>query len=453
MPVRDKSAVVNLDHEYVGQSLAHPQEQLPANIGWWTLYENEELNTLMKYAFANNPNIAQIHARLDQAKALTQQSRSALLPSLNVTGDRGTSNGDNKTPSDYNIVGAASFEVDLWGKNRSAFTSKQLEAKASEEDLYTAHITLSASIVENWLKILSLIEQQILLRKHIDVNNTVLDLQKKRFEMGSSTALDILQQEEILASSEAGLPDILSAQKQAANNIALLLGDTPYEGLKVSQAPFPTPLPIPHAGIPSDLLQNRPDIIAAWLRLLAADWATKSAWANRLPSFNLSATYSTTATALNGLFSTWLLDMVASATAPVFDAGNRKAEQLRQKALADERYHAYRETVLGAVIDVENSLVRNQYQDEKIVALEKQLSASKKTLEQAQLSYVNGDSNYINVLNSLKNSQSLEQQITRERLIQAKERVGLYRVLGGRNWATNVTPNIPSDQKESGLDE
>ena len=201
---------------------------------------------------------------------------------------------------------------------------------------------------------------------------------------------------------------------------------------------MPEPLPVPYAGIPSALLENRPDITAAWLRLRAARWAEKAAWANRLPHFDLSATYVTRAAKLDGLFSTWLLDIVAGITAPVFDGGDRKAQHAHQKALADERYHAYRETVLNAVIEVENALVRNLYQDEKRAALEKQLEASRKTLEQAQISYANGKSDYINVLNSLNNTQSLEQQIVREKLVQAKARVTLYRVLGGRHWAKDM---------------
>lgn len=448
LPTYDQKSAVDLEHPYNAETKAEeaiPPSQPPANVGWWELYADEELNTLMWQAFANNPDINQIRARLDQANARAKQDRAARLPTLDVIGGRSTFKGDNQPSSDYAVIGTASFELDLWGKNRANHTAEKLEAQASAEDLHTAHITLSASIVENWLDILSLLEQETLLRKQIKVNRTVLELQQKRFEMGSSSVLSVLQQEEILAQSEAGLPDILSAEKQALNNLTLLVGDTPYKGLIISEKTSPEALPIPAAGLPSDLLKNRPDIIAAWLRLRSAQWASKAAWANRLPNFDISATYTTGATALNSLFNTWLLDLAASVAAPVFDGGNRKAEQFRQEAIADERYHAYRETVLNAVVEVENALVRNMYQDQKIAALNNQLLASDKTLKQAQLSYANGSSDYVNVLNSLNNTQSLVQQITREHLKQAKERVGLYRALGGRSWAAN----LPIEQHES----
>lgn len=448
LPTYDQKSSVDLEHPYNTQVKTDeetPSSQRLVNVGWWELYADEELNTLMRQAFAKNPNINQIRARLNQANALTKQNRSSRLPSLNIAGDRSTFAGDNNPSSDYALISTASFELDLWGKNKAHHAAAKLNAQASTEDLHTAHITLSASIVENWLDILSLLEQETLIRKQIKVNRTVLELQQKRFEMGSSSALSVLQQEEILAQSEAGLPDILSAEKQALNNLTLLVGHTPYKGLIISEKTSPTALPIPLTGLPSDLLENRPDIIAAWLRLRSAQWATKAAWANRLPNFNLSATYTTSATALNSLFNTWLLDLAASVAAPVFDGGNRKSEQFRQEAIADERYHAYRETVLNAVVEVENALIRNIYQDQKIAALNNQLLASDKTLKQAQLSYTNGSSDYVNVLNSLNNTQSLVQQITREHLKQAKERVSLYRALGGRSWAAN----LPTEQNDS----
>ncbi|PCJ98499.1 MAG: hypothetical protein COA45_07165 [Zetaproteobacteria bacterium] len=448
LPVDNHSPISGLDHTYVAQSdfTEHTSEemQLLQPSEWWTLYADEELNTLMRQAFIHSPNINQIRARLDQANAHARQSNASRLPTLDINGQRTGFTGDDAPSSNYTAGVAASFEIDLWGKNRATHTSAEREAQASAQDLHTAHISLSASIVENWLDILSLLEQEVLIRKQINVNRTVLELQQKRFEMGSSSALSVLQQEEILAQSEASLPDIMSAEKQAINNLTLLIGQTPYNGLIISEKPSPEPLPIPGTGLPSDLLENRPDIIASWLRLQSAQWASKAAWANRLPNFNLSSTYTTSATALNSLFNTWLLDMAANMAAPIFDGGNRKAEQFRQEALTDERYHAYREAVLSAVVEVENALIRNTYQDQKLLALDNQLLASHRTLKQAQLSYTNGSSDYVNVLNSLNNTQSLVQQITRERLKQAKERVSLYRALGGQIWV--IAPPSHNDE-------
>ncbi len=457
-PLRDIKGALQLDSTYENAIPAQERSEENTTLqgavtdhdGWWHLYDSEELNTLMNYAFANSPNIAQTRSRLRRAQAAAYQSRSSLFPAVNVNAERGSQRGDNAQPSDFSLIGAASYEIDLWGKNRAAAKSDELEFLAGAEDLNAAHVTLSASIAENWLRLLSLIEQEKLARKQIDINETVLNLQQRRFEAGTASALDILQQQEILAQSEGTLPDILAEQKLTANAMAYLLGNVPREALQVREQPLPAPLPIPSVGLPSQLLADRPDVTAAWLRLQSADWASKAAWANRLPSFSLSANIASTDSVISGLFNTWLLDMAAGIAAPVFDGGNRKAQELQQRALADERYHAYRETVLGAVKDVEDALVRNTYQDRKVESIETQLAASRNSLERAQISYANGQSSYINVLNSLKNTQSLEQQYVREKLAQAIERVALHRSLGG---GIQIRALLPKETKFPNVEE
>jgi len=434
----------NVNAPYKGQSaLEHAalwhadwaQDKDPVQSGWWKLYGDTELNGLVEKAFAQNPNINQIRARLIQAEAQSRSARSALLPSLDFTGERTTSDGHNAPASDFTATGAARYELDLWGKNRFLWKSNRLLTRAAREDIYTATISLTATIAEHWLDILSLHEQEALARKQIEINESILSLQEKRFEMGTSRALDVLQQKENLARSQSQLPDILSALDQTKNTLSVLLGDTPSDTILVSKKSLPEPLPVPTVGLPVDLIETRPDVIAAWQRLKSAKWAEKSAFADRFPSFNLSALYSSSAGKIDALFDSWLLNLIAGVSAPIIDGGSRRAEQLRQKALGDERFHAYKETVLNAVLDTENALTRNLYQDQKVTAIKKQLNASYKTLEQAQLSYANGNSTYINVLNSINNTQGLEQELTREKLILAKERVSLYRALGGRHWA------------------
>lgn len=419
--------------------------------GWWEQYKDKQLNALIHTAFLQNPDLNQIRARLAQAQAVTKSNRSSFFPSLDASGGLSEIEGDSSqsTGSNYSLIGAASYELDLWGKNRANVTSARLQEQASREDFYAGGVTLAANIVNNWLQVLSLREQESIIRKQIETNKTVLQLQENRFERGSAGALDVLQQEENLARSLALLPDILSAQRQAKNSLAVLIGQTPNDGLDLNVKSLPAPLALPPNGLPSDLLSDRPDILASWSRLMAADWAEWAAFTDRLPRFDLTVTYTSNATKIADLFSVWLLDMAVSAALPIIDGGARRAEELRREALADEAFFAYQNTVLQAVLDVENNLTQNVYQDQKLDALRKQLVASSKTLEQAQFSYANGESSYINVLNSLTNSQSLEQQIAVERLTQAQARVNLYRALGGRSWASLMTEQtIEQDFKD-----
>jgi NodT family efflux transporter outer membrane factor (OMF) lipoprotein len=411
------------------------------NVQWWALYDDPDLDGLVTHAFSNSPSLGQIRARLKQAEALKDKFSSALWPSLNVSTKRNTYNGSTNTYSDFDLTGAASYEVDLWGKNRATSDSYALKEQASREDLHGAAITLSANIVDLWLKILALVEQETLLRKQIETNQTIYELMLNRFEMGSTNALDVLQQEEIVSASKAELPDILSSQAQAINALSLLIGEAPNNAITVHAKPLPEPLPIAKTSLPSTLMQNRPDIIAAWLRVLSNDKNARIAKANRLPSFDLSAVYAAGSTKFTDIFDTWLMTLAGELAVPIIDGGALAAEQRFQEALADESFHAYRETVLRAVGDVEDAIVTNHFQDEKIVALNDQLRAARETLEQAQISYANGQSTYINVLSSIKAVQSLERQIVSERLVQAQARVSLYRALGGQGWG-DIVPSV-----------
>lgn len=415
---------------------------VPSQTEWWTVYNNDALNTLIETAFLTNPNLSQIRARLDQAKAIKVQNRAPLFPTLTIDGSRSTTNSGSGqalgffiTGSEFALQGAASYELDIWGGNTASLNSSRASEDAAQEDIYAAKITLSASIVEAWLTILSLHAQERLIRSQIETNQKILSLQERRFELGGSTALDILQQEEQLALSQASLPDVVSAKEQAINNLVVLIGQDRRVDYAFDETSFPAPLTVPDAGLPSDLLANRPDVRAAWLRLISADWAVNAAYADRLPSFSLSSILSARQRVLDGIFDAWLLDLAASVSLPLIDGGLRRGAVQQALGFTDEQYHAYRETVLGAVIDVENALVANTYQDERLKAVENQLNASRQTLERAQFSYVNGSATYLNVLTSLNNVQALEQLLQQELLTQSLERVALYRALGGRSWA------------------
>ncbi len=428
----------------LNQAFKHDIEQADAASQgqWWTVYKDETLNALIETAFDTNPNLSQIRARLDQATAISVQNRAPLFPTVTLDGSRSrTTRGSGQalgffvTGSEFALQGAASYELDIWGGNTASFNSSKASEAAAQEDIYTSKITLSASIVEAWLTILSLHAQENLIRSQIDTNKTILSLQERRFELGGATALDILQQEEQLALSQASLPDIVSAKEQALNNLIVLIGQDARSDLSFEDTDFPAPLPIPDAGLPSDLLVNRPDVRSAWLRLISADWAVNAAYADRLPSFNLSSVLSARQRSLDGIFEAWLLDLAASVSLPLIDGGLRRGAVQQALGFTEEQYHAYRETVLGAVIDVENALVANTYQDERLRAVESQLNTSRQTLERAQSSYANGSATYLNVLTSLNNVQALEQLLQQERLTQSLERVALYRALGGRAWA------------------
>ncbi|MCB9988450.1 MAG: efflux transporter outer membrane subunit [Rhodospirillales bacterium] len=451
-PSHAPEEAVSLTEEYARAPVTSAPDALLAvadtSQPWWTHYNDPALNALMDEALANNPGLNQIRKRMEQAAAAAQRDFSDLLPDATLSGERAVSRGDNAGPSTFSLRGAASYELDIWGGNRASWRAGDLEAQASIEETRAAAITLSASIVENWLTLRSLREEETLLHGQIETNELVLALQHKRYEGGVAAMLDVLQQKEVLERARARLPDIQANIELTEHQISLLAGRNPSVPLDIAGDKLPDILPLPVTGIPAQLLDNRPDIIAAWLKVKSADWAVESARIDRLPAFDLSADFSTASTAFANLFDVWALDLALGLVMPVIDGGQRAAEQARQEALADERFMAYRETVLAAIGDVENALSRNYHQTAKIAAVKDQLAAARNTLEQAQISYANGDSSYIVVLNGLINTQSLEQQLVQERLGLALDRVSLWRAIGLRAWTDRALTAEQKDKTE-----
>lgn len=407
------------------------------NDGWWTIYEDDQLNALIQNALNNAPSIEQSRAKLEQAAAQARISSASLFPTLSVGASGNQSNANGKTDHDFSLSGAANYEIDLWGKNRAQSESNKLLAQSAQEDLRTAGITLSSEITQYWISILALQEEERVLKKQMTLNQTVLDLQKKRYEMGVATLLDYTQQDETVAATQSKMPDILNAREKAENALLILAGKNPSAPLSLSRESIPAPLPLPDAGLQSDLLENRPDIRAAFLDLQSADWAKHAAWAKRLPDFTIGVNTLTDASTINALFDSWILNFITEVTAPVLDGGARRAEQLRQAAIADERYHTYRAVVLNAVAEVEDALNENIFMEQKLFALDRQLNAARASMEQAQLSYSNGNQEYINVLSALNNVQSLELQMVTTKRDLALARIALYRALGGHSWMEN----------------
>jgi NodT family efflux transporter outer membrane factor (OMF) lipoprotein len=416
---------------------------------YWREFGDDALNKLVEEALKDNPNLERVRQRLLQAEAVAKKSGADLYPSVTVTGGRDLGRGTAAGSGDLSLSGAASYELDIWGKNRASAKSGKLDAFGAAEDLRAAAVTLAAEIIQDWLRLAALREEEALLNRQISINENVMELQQARFSGGIASALDVLQQKEVLARVRAQLPDVQAGQALALNRLAVLAGRSPAEFIPPDQAALPALLPLPGAGLPSLLLEERPDIRAAWLRVSAADWAKEAAAADRLPGVNLTANYATMGAAFGNLFTNWALTLAASLVAPVMDGGTRVAETARQQAVADERFQTYRETVLNALKEVEDALAQNKYQADKITAVEEQLEAARNALAQAQISYTNGSTDYLSVLNGLLNVQSLERQMVQARRDLSLYRVMLYRALGGRGWTDTVMAESAEKQTET----
>jgi outer membrane protein, multidrug efflux system len=367
---------------------------------------------------------------LDSAASAIQRTQSQLNAQDSLFADT-PSSVQYQTIESYEGGLTVSYEADIWGRLRALEKASVLSFEASREDVASIMQSVASQIVLTWLDILLYDQVLEILEKQRTTNQTNLELMELRYRKGMATALDIYQQRQIVAQTRSQFPPAEAQRQVLRHALAVLLGKAPRSEIALSQKAFPEPGRLPAYGLPADLLAQRPDIRAAGLRLRAADWQVSAARADRLPSLNLSASASLGAEERDLLFDNWMARLAASITGPVFDAGRRKAEVTRTRAVVDERLAAYRQTVLTAVREVEDALVLERRQREYIAALEAQYETARNTHREALTRYQKGLTDYLPVLTALTAAQSLERSLVQARHDLLVYRVRLHLALGG----------------------
>ncbi len=406
---------------------------------WWKSFGSDELNILIKDAVDQNFDLKILKTKINQATAKVAKEEASFFPDLgfSIGGQKtgvqikkpdGSSTYESSHSWDESL--GASYTVDIWGEAKADKQAQVLNLEAAEQDLRESVLKLTADITEIWIDIVAAVNKKTILDDQIRINKVLLKLLTLRFANGKADALDVSQQREVLAEALSQIPLLEKQKRLFLNNLAFLSGKTAIDTIRVDTKVLPEPLPLPLVGIPSNLLENRPDIQAAKRRLSSSQWEVSAARADLLPSFNLSAQALFSSGKLDLLFNNWVGILAASMTGPIFDGGFRKAEVERVKAVAEEQLNFYARTVANAIREVEDSLISIQKQETYIQLLEQELDVVNLTLRDARLQYQNGQSSYLSYLIAWTIIERLERQLVGERAIYIKERIGLYRALG-----------------------
>ncbi|MFN2358517.1 MAG: efflux transporter outer membrane subunit [Desulfotignum sp.] len=422
------------------------QTEYPPVSKWWEQFNSHDLDRLITRALTHNFSIRQARARLEQAAALTAAQKAGSLPLVTMEGgyNRTRSDQDSDSLNTFSLGPAASYEVDLWGRINADITAVQLETQASGFDLETAAMTVAAEVSRTWVDLITAGEQLNRVRKQLDLNTTVLNLLELRFENSMSSALDILQQREVVARTQAKIPPLENQRQQLTAALHLLLGQTPNTGPKITGV-LPDTLPdLPQKGLPANLLALRPDVRAAGSRLVAADWNETAARADRLPDLVLTGNFLLRDSVLDGLLENWILTLGSRLVGTVFDGGHQKALSQQAAAVVKERLATYEKVVHTAIVEVETSLAAEKHQTEHIAQLAAQLQAARQALNEARRRYINGLALFISFLTEQLNVQELEIRFLEQKALLVKNRIALYRALGG-DWQSIVLPT----QKEA----
>ncbi len=400
----------------------------------------EELKILIDEALNNNFDLKILNARISQAKAMVAKEKSRFFPTLGfsfggqrnrvqIKNEHGTSSTYNSSHSwDGSLQG--SYTADVWGEARADSKAQELKSKAAIWDLEQSKLELTTTMAQVWIDIITARNKKRILLGQIKNNNTLLELQKLRFLNGRAKALEVSQQHEALAQASSQVPLLEKQEHLLLNTLIFLSGKTRSDNVQVKTKKLPVIIPLPMIGVPLDLLDNRPDIQAARLRLFSSQWKISAAKADLLPSFNLTAQALFSSGTLDLLFQNWVATLAGSIAGPVFDGGVRKAEVTRVKALAEEQLNIYAMIVAKAIKEVEDTLVTIQKQTVYIKLLEQELEAVRLTLKDARIQYQNGQSSYLNYLVAWTGIERLERQLVSERGAYLKDRIELYKVLG-----------------------
>ena len=426
---------------------------------WWKEFKDPDLNNLIETAFSDNLNLRQAWQRLAQALGRATSTGSSRYPQLETQGTaartrlinpeiRGAINADQSGTfyfNDFAIRNGLSFELDIWQRALNLARSADLEAQASQADLEQTALLLSGQVAETWFSLQELQELKKLLKQQIQTSKTSLELVELRFALGRTTALDVFQQRQQLAQTEAELPIVAAEYGRKQNHLAILVGQSPqaFSRLKPNKMPQTLP-PFPSFISPAELVDLRPDLRAARSRLQGAEHSLASAIADRFPKLSIGLSYDFSASDVDKLFDRETGSMFSGLLLPLIDGGRRRGVVAERDARVNELIASFTEQYLEALREVEDALITERYQQELLEKLETQLKAAQRTFHESRSRYLNGLLDYLQVTVALQSFQRLERQIISERRALVSNRARLYRAIGG-TWTSTIEMVLQSE--------
>ncbi len=406
---------------------------------WWLDFNAPQLNHLADQLFSGNLSLHQALYRLDQLDATIRSGRAARLPTVafngKLTRSQSVSAAGESRSTTSNLSLAASYEIDLWNRLRDAEQAAILRSEAGRKDVEALLLNLSAQLCEQYFLAVEQNAQLELLDIQIAKSSALLDFVTERYRSGLSTAAEVYQARQNLASFNAELPAYRLALAQAENAIAIMLGSAPGT-VRIDNGDLALLNAMPASGLPADLLTRRPDVAAALLELKANDADLAAALADRLPGIDLSATLGESATRLaSGDYSGTVWSLALGLTQPLYDGGRLKAASDQKTAARNIQLAATNALLLSAIQEVENAMVGAKQSDETARLLEQRRQISDANLQLQYKSYLYGLTDSSDLLSGeISHFNILSQQLSSRRQL-ISQRISLVRALGG-SWMT-----------------
>ena len=451
----------------------------PALAGWWQSYADPELDRLVQMGLAGSPDVAIAVARIAQARATERTARAGLFPEVNANaqtnylrfsknagfsslssllggggagaGGSGGTGGSGGSGAGGGMAGGvappgdsittyaagfdASWELDLFGGTRRQVQGARARTDAAIWGARDAQLSLIAEIADAYFQLRTLQDRERVARAEVDRQQRNLDIAENTARSGLIAQGDFIRQRADLAGAEAAVGPIVAEGKAAMHAIAVLTGQTPdtlIAELAVARPTLPPPPAVP-PGLPSDLLRRRPDVRAAERNLAAATADIGVAVADLYPRFSLTGMAQFISTALSNLFTGDSLQLTgnAAATFPLLDFGRRSGAVDARRAAAEQSYQQYRRTVLIALRDVEDALVRIRTEQGRRESLARGLADAQRGVASVEARWRAGLTDYGDVLLARSSAFQAEDQLAQSEGLLRRDLLALYKALGG----------------------
>lgn len=432
------------------------QGEPAVQIQWRDYFIDPDLRQIIQQSLTNNRDYRMALLRVEEASAAYSIRRSDQFPTIGV----GASDSRSRVPGDLNLTGEplvgsrydvfagmSNWELDLWGRVRSLKDAALQEYLATDAAQRAVRITLIANVASAWLGLRELDERLALARQTVESREKSYRIFKRRNEVGATSLLELTQVETLLIQARALTAQLEQARAAQAHALAVLLGDNDAQfpatpGTLVDDGRIFAPLQV---GLPSDLLTERPDIIAAEHRLQSAHANIKAARAAFFPTISLTGNFGTASAELGNLFKSgsraWAF--TPSISLPVFDAGRRRANLSLAQVRSDMAVVNYEKTIQTAFREVADALSARQWLAAQVANMEAAVDAQTRRAHLAQLRYDSGAAAFLEVLDAQRDLLEAQQQLVQARRSLLATHVSLYAALGG-----GATPDSSESFKE-----
>jgi NodT family efflux transporter outer membrane factor (OMF) lipoprotein len=420
---------------------------------WWEIFNDPELNTLEEQLNINNQNIKEFFENYMAARAIVRQARSQYFPTLAVapaishgqtSANLGLSNGNGSNlpqSTSYSLPFDASWAPDIWGKVRNTVHQSQYAAQVSAADLENERLTEQASLAEFFFEIRGQDMLQQIFNDTVAADQKTLDLTQSRYDLGIDDKIAVVQAQTALQTAQAGATNVGIARAQFEHAIAMLVGKV-ASNFSIPVKPMTTaPPPIP-IGVPSQLLERRPDIAAAERTMAAANSTIGIAYAAYYPNLTLSASGGFESSSISQWF-TWpsrFWSVGSSLSETIFDAGLRRATVQQFVATYNADVASYRQTVLSAFQQTEDTLAEVRILAQEVQQQQQAVNSAQTFLQLEEVRYQTGIDPYIDVLVAQTTLLANQQTLNNLQVQEMTSAVALIEALGG-GWDRSQLPS------------